>query len=205
MDGVFMRKMIIFLLVFGELMYACGLIADMDALQNGLIRLHVVGSSDSESDQAVKLQVKDAVTAYLSQTMEEAIDVEQAKAQLAEMLPEIEALSNQVLSDNGFSERVSITLCQEAFPSRDYDTFSLPSGVYESLRIRIGEAEGKNWWCVVFPTLCLSATSEDLRNTAASSGFSQALTGTITGEEEYELRFFLLDCLGQLQNFFHGG
>jgi len=88
---------------------------------------------------------------------------------------------------------------------RNYDTFRLPAGVYESLRIVIGEGEGKNWWCVVFPELCLPATAEGFESVAVGSGFSEALSGALTGETQYEIRFFLLDCFGRLENFFFHG
>jgi stage II sporulation protein R len=91
----------------------------------------------------------------------------------------------------------------EEFSKRVYDTFSLPAGLYESLRIIIGEGEGKNWWCVVFPELCLPATSEGFEETASCAGFPDALTAALEGEEGYEIRFFLLDVLGRLENLIH--
>ena len=96
-----------------------------------------------------------------------------------------------------------VSFLKEEFPSRDYDTFSLPSGIYQSLRVTIGEGEGRNWWCVVFPTLCMGASVWDVEEGAAGGGFSQELTDTITGQKEYKIRFYLLDVLGRLENFFH--
>jgi stage II sporulation protein R len=104
------------------------------------------------------------------------------------------------LESAGINETVNVTFEKETFPIRHYDTFSLPSGVYQSLRIRIGQAEGKNWWCVVFPTLCIPQTGDGFQEVAAGSGFSDDLTLSLTREEGYEVRFFLLDWLGQLEN-----
>ena len=98
-----------------------------------------------------------------------------------------------------------VTLCKEAFDTRYYDTFTLPAGIYEALRITIGEGEGHNWWCVAFPSLCLSATSEEFADKAAGAGFPDSLTGALDGEEKYEVRFFLLDALGELEKFLYAG
>ena len=196
-----MRRMIILLVLLAVLCGISSLWADLTALERGLIRLHVVGATDSYEDQAVKLRVKDAVAAYLQDKLIAAGTREDALAILRQELSNVELIAIRTLAESGFSETVTVTLGDEEFPRRQYDTFSLPSGVYQSLRIRIGQAQGKNWWCVVFPGLCVPAVSQDLRDTAVGAGFSEILTDTIT--EEYEMRFFLLDCLGQLQNFFH--
>ncbi len=181
----------------------CGtLIADRAALREELVRLHVVANSDSDNDQAVKLRVKDAVVEYLQEAMADIADVEKAKEYLRENLPKIQRVANDCLVSLGAEPEAVVTFCKEEFGKRIYDTFTLPSGVYDSLRITIGEGEGKNWWCVVFPSLCFSATSEELETVAAGAGFSDSLTGAITGEGRYEIRFFLLDKLGELENRF---
>lgn len=181
----------------------CGTgIMDRNRLNEELIRLHVVANSDSELDQEIKLRVRDAVNESLSDAMQNVADVEAAKLYIRENLPKIEAVVNQVLREAGFSDRSVAVFCKEAFDTRVYDTFTLPAGVYETLRITIGNGEGKNWWCVVFPTLCLPVSSDEFSEVAAGAGFSDALSGALTGEEEYELRFFLLDMLGNLDRYF---
>lgn len=179
------------------------LIADRQRLREELVRLHVVGASDNAQDQQIKLQVKDAVAEYLRTAMEDIADVDQAKEYLQENLPKIALVANKTLERLGCDADAVVTFCQEEFGKRVYDTFTLPAGVYDALRITIGEGEGKNWWCVVFPTLCFSATSEELETVAAGAGFSEELTGAITGEEGYQVRFFLLDALGHLENILH--
>ena len=181
------------------------LIADKEQLQNELIRLHVVAASDGAHDQSLKLQVRDAVVDSLRADMAKIADPGQAEAYLRENLPKIEALANQVLRATGCSDIATVTLQLEEFATRYYDTFTLPAGIYEALRITIGEGEGKNWWCVVFPTFCLGATVEEFEEIAQCSGFSDRLIGTLTGEEGYEVRFFLLDALGRLENFLGKG
>ena len=95
-----------------------------------------------------------------------------------------------------------MTLRRELFPTREYDTFRLPAGVYRSLRVSIGEAAGQNWWCVVFPALCLSAGAEELEAQAAGAGFTPEELQLITGEDEgIELEFKTLELLGKLKEF----
>lgn len=200
----FMKKLLKFVCILLALyvVFWCGtLYADRKALNENLIRLHVVANSDSEEDQALKLKVRDAVVDRLQETMQNLPDVEDAKAYLEEHLPELEAFVNQLIRELGFTDTAKVSLNREAFDIREYDTFSLPSGQYESLRITIGEGEGKNWWCVVFPTLCLPATSEDFEDTAVGAGFSKGLTESLQSDS-FHIRFFLLDCLGQIENFF---
>lgn len=179
---------------------------DRQLLHDQLIRLHVVANSDSAEDQAVKLQVRDAIVESLEGDLQNIGDLEQAKAYLRENLPKIQAIANRVLAAAGFRERAQVSLQKEAFDIRYYDTFTLPAGVYEALRVTIGEGQGKNWWCVVFPTLCLPATAAEFEDVAAGSGFSRELTRTLEGEDGYELRFYLLELLGRVENiFFEGG
>lgn len=205
MDGVFMKKTvtILFLIVL-----ICGvfgvseIIRDKQMLKKNLIRLHVVANSDSEFDQAIKMKVKDRITAYLWENMKDVESIDEARAYLQENLCRLEQLSLEVLAENKVADPVKISLKNEAFNKRIYDTFSLPSGVYESLRIEIGDAKGHNWWCVVFPTLCLPATGTEFHDTAVSSGFDEELTNTLSEENGYEIRFFILDCVGKIENFF---
>lgn len=184
----------------------CGsLIADREKLNEELIRLHVVANSDSEEDQTIKLRVRDAVTESLKEDMANIQNVEQAKTYIRENLGKIEQAANRVLQELGETDRAVATFQEEEFDTRYYDTFTLPAGLYESLRITIGEGEGKNWWCVVFPTLCIPATTEGFADVAAGAGFPETLTGALEGKDAYEIRFFLLDALGKLENILHEG
>ncbi|MBR4289508.1 MAG: stage II sporulation protein R [Oscillospiraceae bacterium] len=187
------------------LVWVAMLITDKQTLRNELIRLHVVAASDAAEDQALKLQVRDAVVNSLRENMENVTDSEQAKAYLQENLPKIEALANRVLQEAGCSDVATVSLRLEEFSTRYYDTFTLPAGIYESLRITIGAGQGHNWWCVVFPSLCVGATVEEFEDTAQCAGMSDALTAALAGEESYEVRFFVLDAMGRLENFLHKG
>lgn len=204
MDGVFMKKIIkisLCLVALATVLWMADIWQDKKDLQENLIRLHVVANSDSQKDQQIKLQVKDAIVAYLQPLVDNFTDKEQTMEFIAENLSSIECVANQTLAELGETKRATVKLGTESFQTREYETFSLPSGVYDSLRIQIGEGDGKNWWCVVFPSLCLPATSEGFQDTAVSAGFSEELGNTLSSGRN--LRFFILDCFGKIENFFH--
>ena len=183
----------------------CGtIIADRQRLNEELIRLHVVANSDRVEDQELKLLVRDAIITSLRQALADVRDTEQAKEYLQENLPKLQELANKTLDAAGSAQQAVVTLCREGFPTRQYNTFSLPAGIYEALRVTIGDGAGKNWWCVVFPSLCVPQTSQGFSDTAAGAGFPDALSGALTGEEPYQIRFYLLDKLGELEKFLAG-
>ena len=178
--------------------YGWGIVTDSRVLHDELLRLHVVGASDSKADQDVKLLVRDAVLGSLEEGLRDLSDPEAAYDYVARMLPRVESAANRCLKAAGFSDTVSVSLTEEAFPTREYDTFALPAGVYKALRVVIGEGEGRNWWCVVFPQLCM--TGEDFVETASVAGLEPELSETLEGE--YEIRFWLLEKWGELKNHF---
>ena len=198
-------KIIAVALVLGVFVYMASLVSDKKQLSNDILRLHVVGASNSQADQAVKLEVRDAVLQAVEHMTVGVNNKEETEQCLSENLHTLEMAANAVLQKHGFTDLATVSLRKEEFPKREYDTFTLPAGVYDSLRVTIGEGTGRNWWCVVFPSLCIPAASEETKDVAAGAGFSDSLSGAITGEERYEVRFFLLDVWGRLENFFHKG
>lgn len=158
------------------------------------IRLHVVANSDSAEDQAQKLQVRDAVLEKVAQITETCSNAASAKREIALHIDEIrEAAQKETAYD------VQVRMGTEQFETRYYDTFTLPAGEYPALRVNLGKAQGHNWWCVVFPSLCTAATSDALERTAAVGGFDSEETELIEGgEEAYELRFKSFEWLQAL-------
>ncbi len=204
----FVRKMVgrIGICLLAVFFFWCGtLVSDRQRLSQELIRLHVVANSDDPADQERKLQVRDAVTRSLQQDLKTLADVEEAKAYLQEKLPYIQQVAQTTLRTLGCQDSVMVSLCREAFDTRIYDTFTLPAGVYNALRIVIGEGTGQNWWCVAFPGLCIPAVSAGFKDTAAGAGFPEALQRSLTKEEPYELRFGVLDLMGKLEAFLVNG
>ena len=167
-----------------------------------IIRLHVVANSDSSADQAVKLHVRDAVLAAARHALQGAGDPQQA---IAQALPQLEAAANAALAAQGSRETASVSFRRELFPTREYDTFSLPSGVYRSLRVTIGAGGGHNWWCVIFPSLCVPATADGFVQAAEAGGFTRAEIGLMTqADEGYVLKFRSLELLQALKKVLFG-
>lgn len=196
MKFLLLFDVLLLLVIFGTIM------ADKQMLSDDVIRLHVVANSNSSADQSVKLQVRDAIINHLEPKMQQLSDSNAALTYLENNLESICQAANNALASQGSDLQAKVTLCKEKFPIRHYDTFSLPSGVYQSLRVTIGSGDGQNWWCVVFPSLCIPASSTNVETCAVDSGFSNELTSAITRKDGYEIRFFVLDVLGKLENLF---
>lgn len=174
-----------------------------DQLQQKMIRLHVVANSDSDRDQALKLQVRDRVLAFTEQTMRAAADREAANQALRVSLPAIEQMAEETLRENGCGDSVEVRLEPAEFPLKAYDGFRLPAGEYMALRVLIGEAAGQNWWCVVYPPLCMTAAS-DVQETGIACGMEQEELSLMQEEgEEYQVKFRCVELWEQLRQWLH--
>lgn len=161
-------------------------------ISSALVRLHVIADSDAAEEQEIKLEVRDAVLAYLTPVLEEAENQQQARQIIRDNLEGIA----QAAGSAARGRQVSVTLSRESYPTREYEGFTLPAGRYESLRVILGQGQGKNWWCVVFPPLCLSAAeSEKVQDVLNGEDLS-----IVTEEEGYVLRFRLVELWGEFLN-----
>lgn len=136
-------------------------------LKNNLIRFHVRANSDSRFDQACKLKVRDAVIGKVSQMMDGADTKEEAFYILKIQKNRIKNTAQEILKKEGVKQKVTVHFVQEKFPEKSYGQYTFPEGIYDALRIDLGEAKGHNWWCVMFPDLCV--TKDDkvrINNTA---------------------------------------
>ena len=170
-----------------------------EKIYGSVIRLHVLANSDSESDQALKLKVRDAIVRYTEELLVNVQTQKEAKQRVEEGLGYIEALARQTVVENGFEYDVSVMLGVEEYPTRNYESLAFPRGEYLSLRVLIGEGAGQNWWCVLFPPMCLSAAS------AGDDAFAQVgLNGeqyniiTESDSPKYKIRFKLLETFGAM-------
>lgn len=161
-------------------------------LSEKFIRLHVVANSDSADDQALKLRVRDSVLAAMDGVITRGMSREEAAAAINAHLSTVEKAALDAAEGWG----VTVTLSDEYYPTREYDGFSLPAGEYLSLRVMIGEAQGQNWWCVVFPPLCTELCIEDAE---AVWGLGEEEAALITGEDGYVIRFRLIEWWEQLK------
>ena len=202
MDGFIMKKIDLMIgcsLLFAALLGCTALLAQQQALANKLIRFHVVADSNSAEDQAIKLLVRDALLEELAPLSAKAQSREEMLNLLQNSLSSVKETAEQVLAEQGSDDCVEVTLQPESFPTRYYDTFALPAGEYLSLRVRLGSAEGKNWWCVCFPTLCRSACTQDMKAVAAGAGFTDDEIEWMTDSDRYVIRFKLLEWIEALK------
>ena len=169
-----------------------------DEIYDAVVRLHVVANSDSERDQALKLQVRDAVLALTTERLDGCASREEAEARLSDMLDELTETARAVLAAQDDDSDVRVTLGREEYPTRNYESFCFPAGEYVSLRVLIGAAAGENFWCVLFPPLCISAatvTREQAEEEFIAVGLSRDQYGIITETQDtkYKLRFKFLE------------
>lgn len=173
--------------------------ASEGALAGQVLRLHVVANSDSEEDQALKLLARDAVLELASQLLDGVSDRARAEEILSAHLDELAQAGAEALAAQGCSDPVTAEIADQWFPTREYATFSLPAGQYRALRITIGAGAGRNWWCVVFPPLCLGSVTEESVETAAGGVLSEDQVALITGQDGgYVLKFRLIEWWQEL-------
>ena len=173
-----------------------------EAIYDSVIRLHVLAESDSAQDQADKLAVRDAILPVAARELDGCESREVAAARLEKLLPTLEQVAEQSLRERGTESDVCVTLGREIYPTRAYEGFCFPAGEYLSLRVMIGEARGQNWWCVLFPSLCLSVanggSAEQLEEAFVAVGLTPEQYRVITESDEntpYRLRFKVLEIL----------
>lgn len=166
-------------------------------IPENVVRLHVVANSDSEEDQAVKLLVRDAVLEESAKWYQDAANREEASAALCVHLESIAQKAGSTLKEQGFSYGAKAEMGEMHFSTRDYGNFRLPAGTYRTLRITLGEGKGKNWWCVVFPALCLPAAAE--RGEDAFALLPDSERDIIENPDRFEVRFKAVEWLEQLR------
>ena len=151
-------------------------------IANSVFRLHVIANSDSEEDQALKLKVRDELLSYMNTLAKDCTSKEEVVTLAKEHQEEFKEIAEQVIYNSGFSYPVTIQIGDSDFPTKTYGDISLPSGTYDALRVQIGEAKGKNWWCVMFPPLCFVDVSTGIVPDDSKKEMQESLN-----DEEYDL------------------
>lgn len=164
-----------------------------------LIRLHVIANSDSDEDQALKLKVRDEILEYVSWLTKDCENIDDARCLVSDNLDELENIANSVIAENGFGYTSRAELSEVYFPTRIYDSFALPAGDYDALRIHLGSGEGKNWWCVLFPPLCVSAAEVETELTNAGIN-SEDIKFITSDKTEYKLKFKAIEIIENLRH-----
>ena len=176
------------------------------ALADKVIRLHVIANSDSEEDQALKLQVRDRVLAEAADLFAQGYSVEEASAAITQTLPQLAQAGADEVRAQGYAYPVSASLEEGVwFPTKEYEDFSLPRGEYTALRVVIGDGGGQNWWCVVFPPLCLGSVTETVEEAAATGTLSEGDVALMTGESEgYVVKFKAIELWEEFRGWVEG-
>lgn len=189
------------IIVFIAMVYTLSVNSEAASLSSKLVRLHVVANSDTDSDQELKLKVRDDVLCYLEEKLSGVSDREAAEKIIRSEAENIESVAEERIKAEGYSYNVTVSLEEEYFPTTEYDTFSLPAGEYDALRIIIGDGSGHNWWCVVFPSMCTS--SEFDSELAKGAGLSEDEISIITENGEgYAIRFKSLELIARVKELF---
>ena len=173
---------------------ACG------QLPRDVVRLHVVANSNGAEDQAVKLLVRDAVLEEAARWYQGAGSMEEASSQLCTHLQSIAGAARQVLGEQGVGYSATAQMTEMYFPTRDYGDFRLPAGRYRTLRVTLGEGAGKNWWCVVFPSLCLPAATQEEALLTLPEGERQV----VEGGRDVQVKFKAVELWESLREWLRG-
>lgn len=163
-----------------------------ETLTQDVLRLHILANSDTNEDQELKLLVRDEITKECKELFSEAQSLEEAKEITLENLEELNKTATTVIKEQGKDYTVSVHLCEEYFNTRYYGSVTMPAGKYTALQIKIGKAKGENWWCVLYPSLCVG-TSTDYES------FEENLTpqecSVVSSGNKYEFKFKIVEAV----------
>lgn len=181
----------VFLLL--AVLFFAATLRDYGGIYSKTVRLHVLADSNEQQAQELKLKVRDDLLLVLEEELADCQNEKEAEKKLEGLLPMLEGCAQKTLAENGCDLPVAVTLSKEAYPRRAYESCTYPAGVYTSLRVHIGSGKGQNWWCVVYPPLCLSASG------AAKRSYTEKEQSFLEGEEEgYELKSAVLELGARL-------
>lgn len=167
-----------------------GFANNCENLSTKVLRLHILANSDAAEDQALKLNVRDKIIEKSENFLNTATSKASAQILTAENLDNIREIAEQEVQTHGYSYPIKVQMTKMYFPTRNYGNTTLPAGHYDALRILIGEGKGKNWWCVIFPQMCLGSAKS---NTAVDSVFSDSEKKIINSSENYEIKFKVVE------------
>ncbi len=196
------EKALALALILTVLFSFTGFAEQCEDIPNRVLRLHVLANSDSEEDQALKLKVRDKILSAGAGMLDTAESREEAESIVAQSLPELQAAAEEEIKNQGYDYPVKVELTRMYFTTRQYETVTLPAGNYSALRVTIGEAKGKNWWCVMFPPMCLPAAEESAElQEVLNPSQMEIVTGNSGG---YEIKFKSVEIYEQIKSWLSG-
>lgn len=174
-------------------------------ISNKIIRFHVLANSDSDEDQNLKLKVKDEILKYMQPRLSNSKSIEETKKILLSSDEHIKSIANKVIKENGYNYSVNTELSNENFPIKTYGNITLPAGKYQAYRVLIGNAKGRNWWCVMFPPLCfIDITKGEVSQNESVNDMKKVLNDDeidyIRNDEKIEYRFKIVDVVNKIFN-----
>lgn len=172
-----------------------------NAIRASMLRMHVIANSDSQQDQDLKLMVRDAVLEEGADIFDGSVDVDAAKIRLEPSVLRLENAAKKVVEENGFDYDVNILIGEEYFDTRTYETLTLPAGYYTAVRVVIGEGVGQNWWCVMFPPMCLPAAQGE---TSIDAYLENDEVKLVESNPKYEPRFKVVEIYEKFRNYVEG-
>ena len=158
--------------------------ANCEELRDNVLRLHIIANSDSQADQELKLKIRDAVLAQSDVLFDKSTNLDSAINTAKQNLAVYEKIANRVIAEEGLNYRATAKIGKTFFETREYDDFTLPAGEYDALIVEIGEARGKNWWCVIFPGVCVPAQKANLKDSVGKKSAQIA-----ENPRPYKIRF----------------
>ena len=193
------RKALILAVVLMMLCTITGFAGQCETISDRVLRVHVLANSDSQEDQALKLKVRDKVLECSAYMLDDAQDLNQAEALTEQNLQDIQKVAQEEVYRQGYDYPVKVELTNMHFNTRVYETVTLPAGEYDALRVSIGEAQGHNWWCVMFPPMCLPAAEESKE---LQDVLDPAQIEIVEGGSQYEVKFKTIEVLEDIKSWF---
>lgn len=183
-------------IVVAILFSICSFAKTSEEIRSDVLRLHVIANSDTSVDQNLKLRLRDYILQEGKDIFNGSVNVENAVKKIEPVLPELEKSAKAFVNQAGFDYDVKISLSNEYFTTRTYETVTLPAGEYLALRVVIGSGEGHNWWCVMFPPMCVPAADkkDEIENV-----FSEKEIKLVESKPKYEPRFKVVEIYEQLK------
>lgn len=167
-------------------------------ISQSIVRLHVLANSDSNEDQSLKLKVRDAILEHSRQNFTK-------KDEVKSQLEKYKQIAEKVIYESGYNYPVEVEYGNFKFPTKEYKNLTLPAGVYDAVRIKIGKAEGQNWWCVMFPPLCFVDGTTDtayaenkLRSSLDKESYDIITSQSSDGSLPFEIKFKIVEVYGKL-------
>lgn len=190
---IFVPIFLSFILIYS---YVTPFIKTSESISQEVFRLHILANSDSDEDQSLKLKVRDKILTESESLFINCKNLNDVITTSKNNIDYFEKLANECIKENGYNYETKVYVDKEYFNTREYEKITLPSGVYNALKIEIGEAKGHNWWCVMFPAICLPAVSDDEINSILNEDEIEL----INSNNKYEIRFKIVEIYEKIKS-----